>query len=549
MKLHPLDYWPNQTGLRQVLILAAAFFIVVLTFSIIHYESFLITYDHGLFNQVFWNSVHGNFFQSSLSSAASGASLLDRQLSYPSYIHLGQHFVIDFLLWMPIYALFPSPVTLIVLQVTLIAAAGIVLYFLARHYLSVPISVMIVASYYGANGVIGPTLGNFYEHCQIPLFVFSLLLALEKQRWVLFWMFAVLTLGTREDAGITLFGIGVYLIFSRRYPRTGMALCAISFSYVVLITTTVMPMFSVDSSRLYLASYFRKFVKTEAPSTLELLWAIISQPQIIIQVLFTNFSRRILYLLGHWLPLAFVPVITPSAWIMTVFPLSVLLLQVFNQSATSINTRYTLAVIPGLFYGTILWWSQHQEKFKPRLHRFWIGCICLSMLLTYTSNPHRALYFISPYSIQPWVYQSLSAQLDHAADLKTVFNLIPKDASISTSSYIVSHLSGRRNIIRLEVMQMKDEEGKTVDVDYGLLDLWQLRENNLKGPIDRGRVRGGVRFTDEALRQGIYGVAQVLDGVVLIQKGITSKPEVLSAWLKLRQEIEPLMQKKQKKGE
>ena len=541
MKLKPLDYWQNQTGLRQVLIIAATFFTVVLTFSIIHYESFLITYDHGLFNQVFWNSVHGNFFQSSLSSAASGASLLDRQLSYPSYIHLGQHFVIDFLLWMPIYALFPSPITLIVLQVFLIAAAGIVLYFLARHYLSVPISVMIVASYYGANGVIGPTLGNFYEHCQIPLFVFSLLLALEKQRWVLFWIFAALTLGTREDAGIALFGIGLYLIFSRRYPRTGVALCAVSFSYVALITNTVMPMFSTDSSRLYLANYFRKFVKTETPSTLELLWAIISQPQIIIQVLFTNFSRRILYLLGHWLPLAFVPAITPSAWIMTVFPLLVLLLQVFNQAATSINTRYTLAVIPGLFYGTILWWSQHQEKFKPRLHRFWIGCIGLSMLLTYTSNPHRALYFISPYSIQPWVYQSLSAQLDHAADLKTVFNSIPKDASISTSGYIVPHLSGRRNIIRLEVMQMKDENGKTVDVDYGLLDLWQLRENNLKGPIDRGRVRGGVRFADEALRQGTYGVAQVLDGVVLIQKGITSKPEVLAAWLKLRQEIQPFM--------
>ena len=541
MKFKPLDYWQNLTGLRQVLIIAAAFFIVVLTFSIIHYESFLITYDHGLFNQVFWNSVHGNFFQSSLSSAASGASLFDRQLSYPSYIHLGQHFVIDFLLWMPIYALFPSPITLIVLQVFLIAAAGIVLYFLARHYLSVPISVMITASYYGANGVIGPTLGNFYEHCQIPLFVFSLLLALEKQRWVLFWIFAALTLGTREDAGIALFGIGVYLIFSRRYPRTGVALCAVSFSYVALITNTVMPMFSTDSSRLYLANYFRKFVKTETPSTLELLWAIISQPQIIIQVLLTNFGRRILYLLGHWLPLAFVPVITPSAWIMTIFPLLVLLLQVVNQSATSINTRYTLAVIPGLFYGTILWWSQHQEKFKPRLHRFWIGCIGLSMLLTYTSNPHRALYFISPYSIQPWVYQSLSAQLDHAADLKTVFNSIPKDASISTSGYIVSHLSGRRNIIRLEVMQMKDEKGKTVDVDYGLLDLWQLRENNLKGPIDRGRVRGGVRFADEALRQGTYGVAQVLDGVVLIQKGITSKPEVLAAWLKLRQEIQPFM--------
>ena len=94
---------------------------------------------------------------------------------------------------MPIYALFLSPLTLRVLQVALIAAAGIVLYFLARHYLSVPLSVMIVASYYGANGVICPTLENFYEHWQILLFIFSLLLALEKQRWSLFWLFAVLT--------------------------------------------------------------------------------------------------------------------------------------------------------------------------------------------------------------------------------------------------------------------------------------------------------------------------------------------------------------------
>jgi uncharacterized membrane protein len=143
-----------------------------------------------------------------------------------------------------------------------------------------------------------------------------------------------------------------------------------------------MPMFLVNNSRLYLGNYFRKFVKTEKPSTLELLWAILSQAQLIIEVFFKDASRRILYLLGDWLPLAFVPAIDTSAWIMTVFPLLVLLLQVFNQAATSINSRYTFAVIPGLFYGRILWWLQHQDKFKPRLHRFWIGCIGWSIILT-----------------------------------------------------------------------------------------------------------------------------------------------------------------------
>jgi hypothetical protein len=90
-------------------------------------------------------------------------------------------------------------------------------------------------------------------------------------------------------------------------------------------------------------------------------------------------------------------------------------------------------------------------------------------------------------------------------------------------------------------MQMKDENGKKVDIDYALLDLWQLQQNNLKAPIDRGRVRGGVRFTDAALRNGSYGIAEVLEGVVLVQKGITSKPDVLAAWSKLRQEIVPFM--------
>jgi hypothetical protein len=113
------------------------------------------------------------------------------------------------------------------------------------------------------------------------------------------------------------------------------------------------------------------------------------------------------------------------------------------------------------------------------------------------------LYFISPYYFQPWVYQSLPAQLGHAGNIKKVLNLIPQDASVSTNGYIVSQLSGRRTIIHLEVMQMKDEEGKVVDVDYALLDLGQLQPNNLKVPVDRGRVLGGVGFTEESIRRGL----------------------------------------------
>jgi len=89
----------------------------------------------------------------------------------------------------------------------------------------------------------------------------------------------------------------------------------------------------------------------------------------------------------------------------------------------------------------------------------------VSILLTYTSNPHRALYFISPYSFSTLSLSIFARYTRTRSSCKKILNLIAQDASFSTSGYIVSHLWGRRNIIGLEVMQMKDAEGKLVDVD------------------------------------------------------------------------------------
>jgi len=70
------------------------------------------------------------------------------------------------------------------------------------------------------------------------------------------------------------------------------------------------------------------------------------------------------------------------------------------------------------------------------------------------------LYFISPYAFQPWVYQSLPAQLGQAANVKKILNLIPQNASFSTSGYIVSHLWDRRNIIGLQVERRREKSSR-----------------------------------------------------------------------------------------
>ena len=170
--------------------------------------------------------------------------------------------------------------------------------------------------------------------------------------------------------------LALYLILSRRYPRLGAGLCCLSFAYVVLVTTKVMPLFSTDSSKLYLGTYFSKFVRTKEPTTLEVLWGILTHPKELVESLLTPIDKRFFYLSQQWLPLAFVPAISWPAWVMATPPLIVILLQQKSRAAV-IHLHYAWTLVPALFYGTILWWSQHQERFKSRFRRFWIGVYCV----------------------------------------------------------------------------------------------------------------------------------------------------------------------------
>jgi uncharacterized membrane protein len=530
--LIPNDRHP---GLQRAYWLAAIFFSIVLLVSLHRYFTFYTSYDQGLFNQVFWNSLHGRFFQSSLTSNNSISSMADGVIPTVYFLHLGQHLVPNFLLWLPLYAIYPNPATLVVLQVGLMALGGLLLYALARHYLAPQLSLWIMGSYYAAIAVIGPTLANFYEQCQIPVFMFGLLLALEKQAWRWFWVLAILVLGIREDAGIMLFGVGVYLLVSRRHPRLGVGLCLLSFSYVAIVTSLIMPQISEDNPRLYMAVRFRQFVDRDDPTTLEVLWGMITNPIALLSSIFTPVDRRVGYLLSHWLPLAFVPAMSAPAWLVAGFPLLSLFAQ-SGVSALAINLRYAVAVVPGIFYGSILWWANNPAVFTSRVRRFWGFCLALSIVLTIVSNPNRSLSFMIPDSVRPWVFVPIARQWEHAAHINHVIRNIPNHVSVSATTHLIPQLSSRRAIIRLPALQIRDDRNQIIQIEYAVADLWQLQEYQKAFKDARSSFATIVPVLDKLVATREYGVLQVEDGVVLLQKGQPSNAEALSEWQKLRSE-------------
>jgi uncharacterized membrane protein len=526
---------------RPVLLLAALFGVIMLCLGLNRYYSFFSSYDHGIFNQVFWNNLHGRWFESSLSSDLSSAVVHENQPPRVDYHRLGQHFTPALLLWLPFYALAPSAGMLTVIQVTLVTIAGIVLYVLARHYVQPGLALFLQAGYYSANAVIGPTVSNFHDLCQIPLFIFTLLLALEKRIWWLVWLMAVLTLAVREDAGVVLFGVGFYMVVSRRFPRSGLAMCILAFGYILFCTNVLMPAFSDDISRRFMLERFGQFARDDEATTLETLWLIVSQPGILLSNFLRDPQVKLFYVLIQTLPLAFVPLRTLYPWTIAGFPFLQLLLQ-RGDSPLALHIRYAMTLVPGLFYGAILWWSTHRDRFRPKFRRFWAGCLALSLLLAIAYNPHDSLYFAIPTSFRPWVYVSLPQQWHHASQIHQFIRQIPPDAGVSATRYVVPHISGRRAALRFPSLRVRNDQNQVVDMDYILADLWQLERYRPIFRTERLVFSQVVPLIDRLLAENRYGLIGLADKVVFLQKGVVSTPELLTAWQDLRQEFEPLLQ-------
>lgn len=528
---------PRQWVAHPVIRVALLFVVCCLLLLLYRHYSLFSSYDQGIFNQIFWNSLHGRFFESSLSSGLSAEVTLQGAIPLVSYRHLGQHFNPIFLLWLPFYALLPFPETLSVLQVLLVAAAGLVLYVLARQSLSPTLSAAIAISFYGANAVVGPTLGNFHDYNALPLLLFSLLLALEKRWWVIFWAIALLVLSVREDAGVTLLSVGTYLVISRRHWRVGVGLFALAVAYILLLTNLVMPAFSPDVSQRMIVERFGQYTGEKAASPVEAIGAMLAQPGQLLAELFSRFPKKLYYLFDQSLPLALVPLISADAWLLAAFPLLELLLMK-GETPLAINIRYATLVVPGFFYGAILWWSKHPTAFKPRVQKIWSVCLALSLLFTVTSNPNRTLSFLVPDSIRPWVYLPLTHQLPHAAQARTVIAQIPAQASVAATTPLVPPLSGRRAIVRFpHSTQFRNEALQAENVDYIVADLWQFQQYQPAFRLDRDLLQASVAAINQLLQTQTYGIQTFQDNVVLLQRHVATRPELAAQWLDFTKQL------------
>ena len=505
---------------RWVWLAAGLFLLLGLLVQFWRLWSLSATYDQGIFNQVLWNSGHGRWFASSLSSQLSSAVLHGGLAPDPSYQRLGQHYTPLLLLWAPLVR-WLGLAALPLVQVGLMTAAGLVLHRLALRLLPAQLAAAVACSFYGAQAVIGPTWCNFHDLCQLPLLVFLLLLGLLERRWWLLLLAALLIPLVREDTGVVLFGMALWMGLRRRAPWWVAALIGLwGAAWCVVVTSVLMPAVSADVSKRFMVENFGQYTPgAEELSSLEVLKGLLLQPWRLLWELINPPGKTLGYLAAQWLPLMFVPALSLDAWLLVALPLAGLLLARGSNDPLSINIRYALLVAPGLFAGAVFWWQQRSQLFAGRrLRRIWTGCVLLSLLLTLASNPNRSLSFLVPDSFVPWVHVSPLQQWRHGRLARQVLAVIPPEASVAANTPLIPVLSHRQVLVRLPAWhQWQDSEGQRHNVDWVAIDTAQASQRAKAFARDQRRQLQLQLQLRDLQRQGYRQVASA-DGVVVLRR-------------------------------
>lgn len=225
----------SATALRPI-IATAIFSTVYAVFSVRQHQLTLTTgYDLGVFEQI-----------------ARGYSNLEipRIPLVNGAVMAADHFSpILALLGLP-YAVFPSPVTLLVIQAFLIAVGVIPLMAWAERSAGKSLA-LCVAVIYGLSPGIASAVGfDFHEIAfAVPLLAFSMS-ALGQRKWTQSVLWALPLVLVKEDLGFTVAAIGIY-IFCHRARRLGAATAMIGALSSLVAVLLILPMLSVSGTYFY----------------------------------------------------------------------------------------------------------------------------------------------------------------------------------------------------------------------------------------------------------------------------------------------------------
>lgn len=410
---------------RPAITLAACIVLYCITFSALTFWKYHNFYydnlDLAIFNNVFFNTASGNLFASSIHA--------------PSY--LGDHFSPFILLLTPLYALFKTPLLLLIIETVAYGLCAWPLFLLSKKIFdgknmpALGISLLWLLNPLVHNG-------NFFEVHFVSiaaLFILWSFYCYQIKKTLLFALSILGALFIREDVALITIFFSVLALIQHRTIFWKLFPFVISIAYSI-ISFSVIRQFAENGGYKFLSLY-----GWLGGSTLfGIIISFLTHPMLVVQNFFTWTNLE--FLLGLIFPFFFL-VLTPSVYLLLLLsPLLQITLTHEGGGALILMTHYGTLFLPALFITFASRMKNIYEGTFPRLIPAPIRNIKLMWGIVFAST----LYASATYGS---LVTPFAAEDNHAFLKEKAVAMIPDDAVVAATYGLLTPLSSREKIYSL----------------------------------------------------------------------------------------------------
>jgi uncharacterized membrane protein len=364
-------------------------------------------YDFGLYDQGIWLLSRGN---------SPFVTLMGRNL-------FGDHSSFILLFIVPIFWLTSSTSVLFIIQSVALGIGAFPLYAYSRRALNSDAMAFVMAAAYLLHPAVGLTnVENFHPDAFLGVLMGIVWWSALEKRWNWYWVSVALALLVKEDVGLIVLPIGLWVAL-RRDARRGLWTILISLGTMLLMFFVVM--------RSFTGITFRNSWRIPFGGFSGLFRVAFRQPQELWKYLISD--DRPTYLFQLLAPTAMAFVIAPSVALTGIGVVGANLLSTFWYQH-QIGYHYSLVVVPSLMFGTAYGVSRLPAHTRKRVIAAVAVC---SLAFGYWLSPLPA----ARSSVGQWSASNPAVIAAHE-----LFLTIPDEAVVSAYHPLTAQLARRERI-------------------------------------------------------------------------------------------------------
>ncbi|HYO96743.1 MAG TPA: DUF2079 domain-containing protein [Polyangiaceae bacterium] len=473
-------------GPLVVVLLGSLFYVGFFCFYLLrwHYKLKTGNFDLSINNNLMYGGLHGEFLQSPVVFPQDPGKYLANHAKFGGYLFL------------PLYALFPRPETLLVLQSTLIGLSALPLWGFARRHVSDWMAALVALAYLAYYPMHGASFSEFQYVPIAGFFVLMTVWAAETRRWVVFGIFLVAGITMREDIPVGMAVVGGFLLLSGYRPLPGLVMAALSTTYFLVLRFHVME----EAGDWWFPNMYKELWADGEKGFRSVIKTLLSNPLFVLSKILVE--KKLLYLMHLLVPLVFLPARRWYLWA-AFLPGTLLTLLITNYDPPiTFSFHYVMHWTPYLFLASVLALESIGKQplwGQARMYAAAAAVAFSSLVLSYNFGAFSQRSGSFKGGFQRVEFELSDAERERYANLQALIALIPKDASVAATEKVGPHVSSR---VKMYTMRHGPQ-----NAEYVLASSRELRLSRTKPKLL------------EALSSGKYGVVKRIADMALLKRG------------------------------